>query len=340
MSSSANRDSTLPLAGLRVLAVEQMQALPFGTQLLGFLGADVVKVEHPVHGDSGRGSRPALLDTDGREVGATYLRTNLNKKSLAVDLKQPEGIELIKRLVPRFDVFGENFKPGNMERLGLGYETLASLHPALVYVSVSGFGNLGESPYRDRPAYAIVAEAMGGLYENMREPGDPTRLGAAGAFGDISSALFATIGVLAALRDRDRTGRGRRVDVAMLDSVISMLDLVPFMASMGIPRMQRSAVAGVFDVFACRDGRFVAQAVRDHQLEYLAKAVGHPEWLTDPRLTSREGWTEHLGRSCGQPSRPGRRTRTWTRCARDSARPGFPPRRATRRPTSGSTSTW
>ncbi len=283
-----------PLQGLRVLAVEQMQALPFGTQLLGFLGAEVLKIEHPVHGDSGRGSKPALHDRDGREVGATYLRTNLNKRSIGIDLKQPEGVALVTRLVPRFDVFGENFKPGNMERLGLGYAALSSLHPALVYVSVSGFGNLGESPYRDRPAYAIVAEAMGGLYENMREPGDPTRLGNAGAFGDIGSALFATIGLLAALRERDQTGRGRHVDVAMFDSVISMLDLVPFMASMGIPRMQRSTVAGVFDVFACRDGRFVAQAGREHLLEYFANAVDHPEWLDDPRFATREGWTEQL----------------------------------------------
>ena len=283
-----------PLDGLRILAVEQMQALPFATQLLGFLGAEVVKIEHPVHGDSGRGSKPALRDLDGREVGATYLRNNLNKRSIAIDLKQPEGIQLVKRLVPRFDVFGENFKPGNMQRLGLGYEALAQLHPSLVYLSVSGFGNLGESPYRERPAYAVVAEAMGGLYELMREPEDPTRLSSAGALGDIGSALFAGVGLLAALRERDRTGRGRHVDVAMFDSMISMLDIVPFMASMGIPRMSRSAVAGVFDVFACRDGRFVAQAGREHLLEYFAQAVGHPEWLEDPRFATREGWTENL----------------------------------------------
>jgi crotonobetainyl-CoA:carnitine CoA-transferase CaiB-like acyl-CoA transferase len=283
-----------PLAGLRVLALEQMQALPFATQLLGFLGAEVVKVEHPVTGDSGRGSRPALVDVDGREVGATYLRTNLNKRSLALDLKHPEGVALLKRLVPRFDVFGENFKPGTLDRYGLGYRDLSALHPGLVYVSISGFGNLGHSPYRERPAYAIVAEAMGGLYELMREPGDPTRLGSAGALGDIGTGLFAAIGVLAALRERERSGRGRHVDVAMFDAVISLLDLVPFMHSMGIPRMTRSALAGVFDVFACRDGRFVAQAVRDHQLAKFAQLVGHPEWLADPRLAAREGWTEQL----------------------------------------------
>jgi crotonobetainyl-CoA:carnitine CoA-transferase CaiB-like acyl-CoA transferase len=293
-SELSSQSKSGPLAGLRVIAVEQMQALPFATQLLGFLGAEVVKVEHPKTGDSGRGSRPALRDVDGREVGATYLRTNLNKRSLALDLKHPEGIAVLKRLVPRFDVFGENFKPGTMDRYGLGYRDLSALHPGLVYVSISGFGNLGQSPYRERPAYAIVAEAMAGLYELMREPGDPTRLGSAGALGDIGTGLFAAIGVLAALRERDRTGRGRHVDVSMFDAVISLLDLVPFMHSMGIPRMSRRALSGVFDVFACKDGRFVAQAVRDHQLEKFARMVGHPEWLADARLATREGWTEQL----------------------------------------------
>jgi formyl-CoA transferase len=231
---------------------------------------------------------------DGRWVGATYLRNNLNKRSVAVDLKRAEGQRLIHRLVPRFDLFAENFKPGTADRLGLGYATLSALHPGLVYVSVSGFGNLGRSPYSDRAAYSSVVEAMGGLYELMREPGDPTRVGSAGALGDIGAALFATVGALAALRERDRTGKGRCVDVAMYDAVVALLDLVPFMWSMGVPRMRRADVAGVFDVFACRDGRFVAQAVRDHQLERLAAAVGHPEWLADPRFATREGWTEHL----------------------------------------------
>ena len=283
-----------PLAGLRVLSVEQMQALPYATQLLAFLGAEVVKIEPPERGDSGRGARPALRDVDGRMVGATYLRNNLNKQSVAIDLKRPEGLGLVRRLVPRFDLFAENFKPGTAQRLGLGYETLASLHPGLVYVSVSGFGNLGRSPYAERAAYSSVVEAMGGLYELMREPGDPTRVGSAGALGDIGAALFAAIGALAALRERDRTGRGRHVDVAMLDAVVALLDLAPFMWSMGVPRMRRADVAGVFDVFSCRDGRFVAQAVREHQLERFARAVGHPEWLGDPRFATREGWTEQL----------------------------------------------
>jgi crotonobetainyl-CoA:carnitine CoA-transferase CaiB-like acyl-CoA transferase len=287
-------DQGKPLDGVRVLAAEQMQALPYATQLLGRLGAEVVKVEHPRDGDSGRGAKPSLVDVDGREVGATYLRNNLNKRSIAIDLKHPEGAALVRRLAGRFDVFAENMKPGSVERLGLGWEALSGLHPRLVYVSVSGFGNLGATPWAGRPAYSSVVEAMAGLYELMREPGDPTRVGSAGALGDLGASLFAVIGALAALHERERSGRGRRVDVAMYDAVVALLDLVPFFWSMGIPRLRRGAVTGVFDVFACRDGRFVAQAVREHQLRRFAEVVGHPEWKDDPRLASREGWTEHL----------------------------------------------
>jgi formyl-CoA transferase len=289
---AASGDGAKPLAGVRILAIEQMQALPFATQLLAHLGAVVVKVEHPVQGDSGRGSLPAVADTDGRQVGATYLRNNLNKKSIAVDLKHPEGTALIKRLVPRYDVVGENFKPGTMERLGLGYRDLAKIHPRLVYVSVSGFGNLIDSPYAAFPAYAPIVEAMAGFYEARREPDKPPVVGPAGALGDIGSSLFAAIGLLAALRHRDRTGEGQHVDVAMYDAMIAMADMVPFLWSMGVRKGQR--VPGVFDAFKASDGYFVVQAVRDHQLSALARAIGHPEWLEDERLATRQGWVDHL----------------------------------------------
>jgi len=281
-----------PLAGVRILAIEQMQALPFATQLLAHLGAEVVKVEHPLHGDSGRGALPAVTDTDGRTVGATYLRNNLSKKSIAIDLKHPDGRELIKRLAGRFDVLGENFKPGTMDRLGLGYSDFASLHPRLVYVSVSGFGNLSDSPYASWPAYAPIAEAMGGFYEYKRKEGEPPLVGPAGALGDIGTSLFAAIGILAALRQREQTGRGRHVDVAMFDAMVAMADIVPFMWSMGARGKRRSA--GIFAGFRARDGYFVVQAVREHQFAVLAKAVGQPQWLADERFASRHGWAEHL----------------------------------------------
>src|SRR5205807_6983947 len=134
-----------PLDGVRILAAEQMQALPYATQLLGRLGAEVVKVEPP-GGESGRASQPSMTDPEGRIVGATFLRNNLGKRSVAIDLKREEGRELFLELAPRFDVVAENFKAGTMDRLGLGYDAVRAVHPQVIYVSVSGFGNNG-SPY-------------------------------------------------------------------------------------------------------------------------------------------------------------------------------------------------
>ncbi len=288
--------SARPLAGVRILAVEQMQAMPFATQLLANLGAEVVKVEHPVHGESGRGAQPSIRDEDGREVGATYLRNNLGKKSIGIDLKHPRGVELLKRLVPRYDVVAENFKPGTMERLGIGYDALAACHPGLVYVSVSGFGSLLPTPYGEWPAYAVVAEAMGGFYSFRPEPGRLPNIGVAGALGDIGSALFAAIGTLAALEGRRRSGRGQRVDVAMFDAMLPIMDMVLFNPSIGIRDNSVAAWPGICTAFAAADGLFVVQVGREHQFERFAEAVGHPEWLADPRFAAREGWRDHLER--------------------------------------------
>jgi formyl-CoA transferase len=283
-----------PLGGVRVLAIEQMQALPFATQLLAHLGADVVKIEPPGSGESGRASRPQIADADGRAVGATYLRNNLSKRSVAIDLKREEGRALLRRLVPHFDVVAENFRAGALEKLGLGYASLAALHPRLVYVSISGFGHLEETPYADRPAYAPVAEAMAGLYEPLRRPGEPPPVVVAGALGDNASALYAVIGTLAALRQREHTGRGQHVDVAMFDAMIAMTDMVPFMWSLGEPpSAATSDRVGLVAAFAARDGYFVMAVLRDHQFERLAALLGHPEWLRDARFATREGWAAH-----------------------------------------------
>jgi formyl-CoA transferase len=279
---------------VRILAVEQMQAVPFATQLLAHLGAEVVKVEHPVHGESGRAAQPSIRDDDGQDVGATYLRNNLGKKSIGVDLKDPRGVELVKRLVLHYDVVAENFKPGTMERLGLGYDALAADHPALVYVSVSGFGSLLPTPYGAWPAYAVVAEAMGGFYSFRPEPGRLPNIGVAGALGDIGSALFAAIGTLAALEGRRRTGRGQRVDVAMFDAMLPIMDMVLFNPSIGIRDNSLAAWPGICTSFAASDGLFVVQVGREHQFERFAAAVGRTEWLDDPRFATREGWSQHL----------------------------------------------
>lgn len=279
-----------PLDGVRILAAEQMQALPFATQLLARLGAEVVKVEHPVHGESGRGAVPAMEDPEGRRVGATFLRNNLGKRSIGLDLKHERGRELFLELAGGFDVVAENFKAGTMDRLGLGHEAVLERHPALIYASVSGFGNLGDSPYRSWPAYAMVPEAMSGLYEYMRRGDEPPRINPAGALGDISTALFSVIGIQAALRHRDRTGVGQYVDVAMLDSMIAMSDIVTNFWSMGLRDDPELIMTG----FRAADGWFAVQVGREHQFAALAELVGEPDWVDDSRFATRRGWVDHL----------------------------------------------
>jgi formyl-CoA transferase len=281
-----------PLDGVRVLAAEQMQALPYGTQLLARLGADVVKVEHPTEGESGRTAQPAMTDPTGRPAGATFLRNNLNKRSIGIDLKHPDGRALFLSLcrTGRFDVVAENFKAGTMDRLGLGYRDVAAVAPRVIYLSISGFGN-SPTPYAGWPAYAPVVEAMSGIYEYKRPPGQPPVPAPAGALGDIGTSLFGVIGVLAALRHRDATGEGQWVDVAMLDSMVAMTDLVTNFWSMGL-REQRANL--IMDGFEASDGWFILQVGREHQFKKLAELVGHPEWVDDERFATRAGWVDHL----------------------------------------------
>jgi len=284
-----------PLDGVRILAAEQMQALPYATRFLAALGADVVKVEPPGRGESGRGGRPSLVDEDGRPVGATYLRNNLDKRSITLDLKSDAGRVLFLEMVPHFDVVAENFTPGTMQRLGLGYADVAAVHPAAIYLSISGFGHEGRSPYARWPAYAPMVEAMAGLYEPNRREGQPPPVVVAGALGDNGSALFAVIGVLAALRHRELTGLGEHVDISMYDSMLAMADMVPHLWSMGAPpEWARGGSLGIVASFAARDGWFVIAVLRPHHFERLARLVGHPEWIGDPRFDGLEAWATQI----------------------------------------------
>ena len=281
-----------PLDGVRILAIEQMQALPYATQLLARLGAEVVKVENPRGGDIGRGSLPAMLDPEGRRVGATFLRNNLNKRSICVDLKSGAGRELILRLAPQFDIVAENSKAGAMTKLGLGYADVAAVHPGVVYLSVSGFGNTVASPYDSWPAFAPIVEAMSGIYEFKRTGDDPPLVAPVGALGDIGSGLYAVIGVLAALRHRDATGAGQHVDIAMLDAMVAMTDLVTNFWSLGLRNGDLAPL--IMHGFRAADGWFIIQVGREPQFAMLAEVVGEPGWVTDPRFADRQGWVDHL----------------------------------------------
>jgi formyl-CoA transferase len=294
LGETANADMAefgKPLDGVRILAIEQMQSLPWATQLLARLGADVVKVE-PLTGESGRGSRPAMTDPDGRAVGATFLRNNLNKRSITLNLKSTSGRDIIRRLVPRFDVLAENFKGGTMQRFGLGWDELSAIDPRLIYLSLSGFGSSGPAPYGNWPAYAPIVEAMSGIYDFKRQGDLPPVVAPAGGLGDIGTGLFGVIGVLAALRHRERTGLGQHIDVAMLDSMVAITDIVTNFWSMGLVRGDLGPL--IMHAFKAQDGWFVLQVQREHQFAALAGVLGRPEWLTDPRLADRSGWVAHL----------------------------------------------
>jgi formyl-CoA transferase len=280
-----------PLAGVRVLALEQMQALPFATQLLGRLGADVVKIEPPA-GEIGRAAEPSVPDPEGRRLGATFLRNNLGKRSICVDLKSPRGRQLVLDLAPRFDVVAENFRAGTMDRLGLSFEDVVTVHPTCVYLSISGFGSRTNSPYRDRPAFAPIVEAMSGIYEMKRQGDAPPTVSPVGALGDIGAALFASVGTLAAMRERDRTGQAQFVDIAMFDTVVAMTDIVSNFWSLGLKNGDTGPV--INHGFRAGDGWFIIQVGREHHFERLAVLVGRPDWTSDPRLATRQGWMDHL----------------------------------------------
>ena len=285
-----------PLDGIRILSLEQMQALPFATQLMARLGADVIKVEQAGRGDAGRLSSPMVTRENGETIGATFLRNNLDKRSVSVDLNVEQGRRIVLDLIGHVDVVAENLGPGKARRLGLDHASLEANHPGLIYLSVSGFGSDGLSPYERWPAYASVAEAMSGIYEYARVPHQPPVLSPTGGLGDSGTGLFGVIGVLAALRQRDATGLGQLVDISMLDAMVSLCDVSYNFSSLGLGRAPDEPVRLPIILTSCRssDGWFLLQVGRVHQFERFARIIGHDEWLDDPLLADREGWSSHL----------------------------------------------
>jgi crotonobetainyl-CoA:carnitine CoA-transferase CaiB-like acyl-CoA transferase len=285
-----------PLDGVRVIALEQMQALPFATQLMTRLGAEVIKVEQVGRGDSGRTATPSMTRENGEKVGATFVRNNLGKESVAIDFQSHRGRQLVLDLSRKSDIVCENLGPGKAKRLGLDYESMSAEHPELIYLSISGFGNDGLSPYEKWPAYASVAEAMSGIYEYARRPHQPPVINPVGGLGDTGTGLFGIIGMLAALRHRDATGLGQHIDVSMFDAMVSICDLAVNYWSMGQYREpdQEFDLPLILDSFPSARGWFIVQVVREHQFERLANLVGHPDWVGDDRFATRQGWRDHF----------------------------------------------
>ena len=278
------------LDGIRVIDLSRIVAGPLATQILSDYGAEVVKIERPEGGDDSRQWAPPVA-SDGE--ASYFFAVNRGKRSVTLDLKHPRGKALLVDLVRIGDVLVENFKPGTMDRMGLGYADIAAVYPRAIYVSISGFGNTVETPYRDWPAYASIVEAMSGIYD-YRHPEAPPVTIPVGALGDISSALFGVIGIMAALRHRDRTGEGQYVDIAMFDAMVAMTDIVTNFWSLGVRPEPEKGLQVICEGFRASDGYVVAQVVREPQFWNLGDLVGRPEWRDDPRFATRAGWAAAL----------------------------------------------
>lgn len=275
--------------GVRVLDLTRVMSGPFCTAMLGDLGADIIKIELPKTGEEGRFFAPHI------EGESTYFAMlNRGKRSVTVNMKSQEGLAIIRDLAMKADVLVENFRPGVMERLGLGYEALHKVHPRLIYASISGFGE--ESPYRDWPAFDLVVQAMSGLMHITGEKdGRPTAVGESVA--DVSTGMFAAFGIASALYDREKTGAGRRVDVAMLDSVFSMMITAlarKLYTDRPVRRVgNRHPETYPVDSFATKNGHIVLVGFTDAIYRRLCKVIGRPDLASDPRLASNAGRNHH-----------------------------------------------
>ena len=275
-----------PLQGLKVIEMGQLIAGPFAAKTLADFGAEVVKIEPPGAGDPLRQWR---LVKDGTSVW--WQVQSRNKRSVALDLRKPEGQDIVRRLVAEADVLIENFRPGAMEGWGLGPEVLQALNPRLIMLRVSGYGQTG--PYRDRPGFGVVGEAMSGLRHLTGEPGRvPVRVGV--SIGDTLAALHGVIGILMALHHRHRSGQGQVIDVALYEAVFNCMEsLLPEYSAFGTVRGPAgSALPGIAptNAYVCQDGGYALVAGNgDSIFKRLMQCIGRPDLADDPELGSNAG---------------------------------------------------
>ena len=277
-----------PLAGIRVFDLTRILAGPTATQMLGDLGAEVIKIERPGAGDDTRKWGPPFIkDSDGKETSesAYYLAVNRNKKSVSLDIAKPEGQEIAKRLIARSDIFVENFKVGDMARYNLAYEQIRIDFPRLIYASITGFGQTG--PYAPRAGYDFLAQGMGGIMSINGDPSTPPQKVAV-AVTDIICGIYSVVGILAALQHRHLTGRGQQVDLALLDTQVSWLANVglAYLTSGVIPKQFGNEHPSIvpYSVVPSSDGHFILAIGNDRQFAEFAKFAGKPEWAEDERF--------------------------------------------------------
>lgn len=280
----------MTLSGILVIDLTRVLSGPYCTMSLGDLGARVIKVERPGHGDDTRAWGPPFVGGES----AYFLSINRNKESIALDFQTPEGRDILERLIARADVLVENFRPGTLARYGLDYDATAQRHPRLVYCSISGYGQTG--PRRELAGYDAVVQAEGGLMSLTGDPaGAPFRLGL--PIADMAAGLFAAQGIVAALFERTRTNQGRQVDVSMLDSVAALLtyQAAAYFASGVMPARLGNAHVSIvpYDTFMARDGQLMLAVGNDDQWRRFCAAAGLEGLADDARFATNPERVRH-----------------------------------------------
>ncbi len=285
-----------PLAGLRVLELARILAGPWAGQMLADLGADVIKVERKGAGDDTRGWGPPFVEgKDGQHIGAAYFHgANRGKRSIEVDFDSDEGKRIVRKLAARSDVLIENFKVGGLAKFGLDYKSLAPECPRLIYCSVTGFGQDG--PYAKRAGYDLMAQGMGGIMDLTGEPdGEPTRIGV--PMSDIFTGCYSVVGILAALAQREKTGKGAYVDTALVDSTVGVLSnqALNYLVSGKIPKRMGNVHANIvpYQVFEVADGYAIVATGNDTQYVKFCTVLGAPELAEDPTYKDNVGRLKH-----------------------------------------------
>lgn len=292
-----------PLDGIKVLSFEIQVAGPYCTMMLADQGADVIKVEQPGSGDTARGGAPKIRNGEGEEQSGYFLRFNRNKRSLTLNLKTEPGRQIFRDLARQSDVLIENFRPGLLNELGLGYEHLSVENPGLVYASISGFGSLDGylGPYSSRPAYDIVAQAMGGLMTTCGQAGGPpTWLGV--ALGDIASGMNAAFAIMVALYERERTGRGQFIDVAMYDTIIGLAErsVTAYSLTGTVLERGREPYMAPWGPFECSDGWVAVLVATERDWSRFCEAIGRPDLVGHEGATSGPERAANMGGWLGE----------------------------------------
>jgi crotonobetainyl-CoA:carnitine CoA-transferase CaiB-like acyl-CoA transferase len=294
-----------PLSGLRVLELARILAGPWAGQLLADLGADVIKVERKGTGDDTRSWGPPFVEgADGKHIGSAYFHAaNRGKRSIETDFESDDGRRIVRKLAARSDVLIENFKVGGLAKFGLDYKSLAPENPRLIYCSVTGFGQDG--PYAKRAGYDLMAQGMGGIMDlTGMADGEPTRIGI--PVSDIFTGVYSVVGILAALAEREKTGKGSHVDTALVDSTVGVLSnqALNYLVSGKVPKRIGNAHANIvpYQVFPVADGHVIVATGNDKQYVKFCTVLGAPELAQNPAYKDNVGRLKHREELIGKLS--------------------------------------